>query len=261
VSESRSLLRPSRRLRQDVPRPVRAAEVRVQLCLLGAFELVSDRVPVRLPLSAQRVVAFVALHERSLPRAHVAGSLWLDSPDDRAGANLRSALWRIHRVEPRLIEVSDRQLQLSDEVQVDLREAEAVARRELHADVGDGAGIEISALTGDLLPDWYEDWVLFERERFRQMRLRALDALCERLTRAGRLNEAMEAALLSVAGDPLRESAQRALVQVHLCEGNAGEAVRAYRLYQRLLQEQLGIQPSERMQELVAALDNQETER
>ncbi len=177
MSESRSLLRPSRRLRQGFPHPVSAAEVRVRLGLLGAFELVSDGVPVRLPLSAQRVVAFVALHERPLPRA----------------------------------------------------------------------------------PDWYEDWVLFERERFRQVRLRALDALCDRLTRAGRLNEAMEAALLSVAGDPLRESAQRALVRVHLSEGNAGEAVRTYRLYQRLLHEQLGIQPSERMQELVAGLDNQET--
>jgi len=245
-------------LRQGFPHPVSAAEVRVRLGLLGAFELVSDGVPVRLPLSAQRVVAFVALHERPLPRAHVAWSLWLDSPDDRAGANLRSALWRIQRVEPRLIEVSDRQLQLRDEVQVDLREAEAFARRELHGDTG-GAGVEISALAGDLLPDWYEDWVLFERERFRQVRLRALDALCDRLTRAGRLNEAMEAALLSVAGDPLRESAQRALVRVHLSEGNAGEAVRTYRLYQRLLHEQLGIQPSERMQELVAGLDNQET--
>jgi DNA-binding SARP family transcriptional activator len=260
MSGSRSLLRPSRRSRQGSPRPASAGEVEVRLCLLGAFELASDRAPARLPLSAQRVVAFVALHERPLPRAHVAGSLWLDSPEDRAGANLRSALWRIQRVEPRLIEVSDRQLQLREEVQVDLREAEAVARRELAGDGAGGAGVEISVLAGDLLPDWYEDWVLFERERFRQVRLRALDALCDRLTRAGRLNEAMEAALLSVAGDPLRESAHRALVRVHLSEGNAGEAVRAYRLYRRLLDEQLGIQPSERMQELVAGLDNQETE-
>jgi DNA-binding SARP family transcriptional activator len=61
--------------------------VRVQLCLLDAFELVSDGVLVRLPLSAQRVVAFVALQERPLLRTYVAGSLWLDSPDDRAGAN------------------------------------------------------------------------------------------------------------------------------------------------------------------------------
>ena len=258
MSESRSLLRPSRRSRDGFTHPVSAAKVRAQLCLLGAFELVSDHVPVRLPLSAQRVVAFVALHERPLSRAHVAGSLWLDSPDDRAGANLRSALWRIQRIEPRLIEVSDRKLQLRDDVQVDLREAEAFARRELHGDAG-GAEVEISALAGDLLPDWYEDWVLFERERFRQVRLRALDALCDRLTQAGRLNEAMEAALLSVAGDPLRESAHRGLVRVHLSEGNAGEAVRAYRLYQRLLQEQLGIQPSERMRELVAGLDNQAT--
>ena len=39
---------------------------------------------------------------------------------------------------------------------------------------------------GELLPDWYDDWVLLERERFRQLRLHALDALCDDLTRAGR---------------------------------------------------------------------------
>jgi DNA-binding SARP family transcriptional activator len=103
--------------------------------------------------------------------------------------------------------------------------------------------------------------VLFERERFRQLRLRALDALCERLTRAGRLNEALEAGLLSVAGEPLRESAHRALMRLHLADGNTGEAVRQYRLYERLLREQVGIEPSERIQELVRGLDNRETVR
>jgi len=250
-----------RRTERPPRRPPAFAE-RVELRLLNTFELVSGGTPTTLPMSAQRVVAFVALHNRPLLRPYVAGSLWLDTPDERAAANLRSALWRIHRLSRPLIEASGPQLRLGADVRVDLREAERRAR-----DEGDGsaerggAEPDTESFVGDLLPDWYDDWVLIERERFRQLRLRALEALCERLARAGRIGEALDAGLLSVAGEPLRESAHRALVRVHLADGNAGEAIRQYRLCRHLLRDQLGIEPSERMRELVRGLDDRETER
>ncbi|MGZ4334863.1 MAG: AfsR/SARP family transcriptional regulator [Gaiellaceae bacterium] len=255
MSESRSLLRPARPSRRDA---TRAAAVR--LYLLNGFELVADGVVASLPPGAQRVVAFVALHDRPLLRAYVAGSLWLDSPEDRAAANLRSALWRIQRVEPRLIAASDRQLRLDDDVVVDLRETEILARAVLRGEApADESGDDLSRLAADLLPDWYDDWAFFERERFRQLRLRALEALCDQLARAGRVAEALEAGLLSVAGEPLRESAHRALMRVHLADGNPGEAIRQYRLCERLLRDQLGIEPSARMQEVLRDLDDVET--
>src|SRR6266571_3495035 len=55
-------------------------------------------------------------------------------------------------------------------------------------------------LSIDLLPYWYEDWVLVERERFRQLRLHALEALCEQLTALGRFDHAVEAGIAAVAG-------------------------------------------------------------
>jgi DNA-binding SARP family transcriptional activator len=258
VSGPRSSLRPTGRPPRRPPAPAG----RVELRLLNAFELVSGGTPVTLPMSAQRVVAFVALHNRPLLRAYVAGSLWLDTPDERAAANLRSALWRIHRLSRPLIEAGGQQLRLGADVRVDLADAERLARDEVDGGAErSGAEPDTETFAGDLLPDWYDDWVLIERERFRQLRLRALEALCERLARAGRLGEALDAGLLSVAGEPLRESAHRALVRVHLAEGNAGEAIRQYRLCRRLLRDQLGIEPSERMRELVRGLDDRETER
>lgn len=222
------------------------------LRLLGTFELACEGVPVRLPMSAQRVIAFVALREHPIQRAWVAGSLWLDTSDVRAQANLRSALWRLHRSGHRLIESTDDRLRLGRGVRVDLRYAEAVARQA----IGDGAGpdLDVAALGDDLLPDWYEDWVLLERERFRQLRLRALEAICERLIQAERFDDAFDAAHLAVAGDPLRESAHRVLVRIHLAEGNLGEAFRQYDLFRRLLREQLGLEPSRRMQELMSSI-------
>lgn len=222
-----------------------------RLTLLGTFELECAGVHVHLPMSAQRLVAFVALQEYPVLRGYAAGSLWPDTSEERAHANLRSALWRLHRCGHRVIAATGDQLRLEPDVRVDFRETEALARRAL---IGDAVELELSALAGDLLPDWYEEWVLLERERFRALRLRMLDTLCERLILAGRLDDALDAGHAAVAGEPLRESAHRALVRVHLAEGNTGEAIRQYRLFRRLLLEHLGLEPSGRMEELMSSI-------
>lgn len=95
----------------------------------------------------------------------------------------------------------------------------------------------------DLLPGWYDDWVLLERERVRQRLLHALEALSRELVRAGRHAEAVESALLAVSTEPLRESAQRALIEAHLAEGNLIEAMRAYDAYRGLVKRELGVEP------------------
>lgn len=201
-------------------------------------------------MSAQRVLVFVALHEHALQRQYVACSLWLDYPEDRAHANLRSALWRIHRTGLRLVRADAASIWLDDTVLVDLREAEALARRVI--DPGTALDdLDGDLLHGDLLPDWYDDWLVFPRERYRQLRLHALESLCERLTQAGRLDAALQAGLGAVASEPLRETAHRAVIRAHLAEGNTVEAIRQFELCERLLREQLGVRPSERMVRLM----------
>ena len=102
---------------------------------------------------------------------------------------------------------------------------------------------EISALTGEVLPDWYDDWVMLARERFRQLRLHALEALCEQLAAVGRFGEALLAGLGAVAIEPLRESAHRRVL-LSTCSDNHVEAIRQYRTYERLLHEELSLRPS-----------------
>jgi DNA-binding SARP family transcriptional activator len=230
--------------------PVRASPepTRTRLTLLGGFELTDNGEPVVVPMSAQRVIAFIALHDHPLQRAYVAGSLWLDSPEARAHANLRSALWRLGRRGCALVDTREQQLRIDADVAVDVRDVETSIRRML---VGGDVALNASLLGADLLPDWYDDWVELERERFRQLRLHALEVLCERLTEAGRLGEALDTGLAAVAAEPLRESAHRALVRVHLAEGNTAEALRQYRLFRRLLREQLGLEPSAQIEQLL----------
>lgn len=112
----------------------------------------------------------------------------------------------------------------------------------------------LSLLHGDVLPSWDEDWILVERERHRQSRLHALEALSESLRAAGRHAEALQAALAAVAGESLRESAHRRVIEVHLAEQNPGEALRQYEIYRRLLHEELGLSPSDSIRHLVQSL-------
>jgi len=107
---------------------------------------------------------------------------------------------------------------------------------------------------GELLPGWYDDWVLIERERHRQLSLHALEMICELLTAAGRFGPAVTAGLAAVREEPLRESAHRGLIQAYLAEGNPSEALRDYRLYEKLLWRELRLKPSGRLSELVSPL-------
>ena len=106
-------------------------------------------------------------------------------------------------------------------------------------------------LAGDVLPDWYDDWIVIQRERFRQARLHAL-RLRRTLVHRGRYESAIDVGLAAVAGEPLRESAHRAVILVHLAEGNRSEALRQYELCRRLLKEQLGLEPSPETERLRA---------
>jgi DNA-binding SARP family transcriptional activator len=234
---------------------VRVLRGSVSLRLLASFEVASDGAAVGLPLSSQRVLAFLALHERPLQRAYIAGSLWLDASQEHANASLRTALWRLGGLGHGLVAATKEHLALGSAVAVDVRDATTRARRLIRHD-GPPADDDLSVLTahGDVLPDWYEDWVILERERFRLLRLHALELLCRDLAAAGDFAAAAEAGLAAVIAEPLRESAQRALIAAYLAEGNAIDALRQYRLFADLLGRQLGLAPSARMEELVAGV-------
>ncbi|HZT16944.1 MAG TPA: BTAD domain-containing putative transcriptional regulator [Gaiellaceae bacterium] len=225
----------------------------VRLALLNGFELSRDGVSIPLPFALQRLLAFLALHGQPLLRTYVACNLWPDTTEERAHASLRSALWRLNRRGPLVVDADGARLQLGTAVDVDFRAARDLARRLVAETVDDATVENAEQLFDDLLPDWYDDWVLLEREGFRQLRLRALDALCGQLMRRGRLDDALAVGYAALAAEPLRESAHRTLMRIHLNEGNACEALRQYRLCRRLLGE-LGIEPSRQMGELVDGL-------
>ncbi|HXW47265.1 MAG TPA: BTAD domain-containing putative transcriptional regulator [Streptosporangiaceae bacterium] len=227
------------------------------LRLLDRFELRRGERVIPVTTGPQRLITFLALHNRLLQRGHVAGVLWPEVPTDRANANLRASIWRLPAASRAIIELSLRYIKLGPDVSVDITMAVALAQRLLDRSRdcpdSDLSGEARSVLSADLLPTCYDDWALVECERFHQLRLHALEALCERLTAAERYGEAVDAGLAAVSGEPLRESAHRALIKAHIAEGNFVEARQQYDLCRRIVRDELGIEPSASLRRLMLA--------
>jgi DNA-binding SARP family transcriptional activator len=196
------------------------------------------------------VLAFVVLHDHAVSRTAVAEALWPDVPPARAHANLRRTLWRLRHLAGGPIQIlDDDHLRADPAMWVDYRAAITQARALRDGMAPESGSLDPEPFVEDLLPEWgdQEDptgWFAAERERFRQLRLHALERLSERLTDARRFGEAIEAAQDAVTADPFRETAHRVLIIAYLAEGNTAEAVRQYRSLSELLDRELGVRPS-----------------
>lgn len=226
---------------------------RTMVRVLGGFELTVDLRPIPLPTQAQRVIGYLAVVGSPVQRDSLAGRLWPFSSQGRAQANLRTALWRIKQASAEVVQSARNWVRLSEEVDVDSQRAHKLAQELMVTETSHLlTATSVELLTADLLPGWDEDWLVVERERMRQLRIHALEALSRHLRAIGRYGEAIDAALSAVGAEPLRESAHIALIEAYIAEGNLSEATRQVEAYRRLLQLELGLQPSLRIQALLA---------
>lgn len=246
--------------------PVSGADESSKVSVLGGFQLwQGGSVQVRIPRASQRMLALLAIRGVTTSRATIAGTLWPDATETRAFYSLRSALARLNRPCRKMLQVSKLELGLDEGVTVDICHAQTLARRLLDPAVtleqSDLSRSAIVILSGDLLPSWYDNWVLVEAEDWRQLRLHALEALADRLTTAGCWGQAADAARAAVRAEPLRESGHAALIRLFLAEGNQSEAVREFTHYRALLHAELGLEPTLRLRSLIQDLQNQNPQR
>lgn len=235
-------------VRRPAPRPPPT------LRLFDGFSLHHAGLPIHLPLSGQRLVAYLGLHERPT-RGLIAGTLWPEVTEEHALGSLRSTIWRVQRGRADLLQSHDGVLALAAGVAVDVRAFVASAEHVLQSPDGlEVRGLPVLARSSDLLPGWYDDWVLAARERLRQQRVIALEAVAQRLWSTGDHARALEAALAATRAEPLRESAHRLVIRIHLAAGNAADALNQFRRYRDLLDVELGIAPSSHIMRLIQGL-------
>jgi DNA-binding SARP family transcriptional activator len=204
----------------------------------------------------QRLVALLALHG-ARRRSYLAGILWPDSTEAHAGANLRATTCRIDQIAPGLLLHDRHDVALSTNLRIDVRDFVdyvwrlSGTRQSRAVSANEVATCLPLLLHGDLLPGWYDDWVIYERARLQQLRVQALELTAGWMLKQGDIAAALVAASAAVAVEPLRESAQRMLIRVHIHDGNYYAALRDYDDFHSRMLRELGIAPSDQMRALV----------
>lgn len=145
---------------------------------------------------------------------------------------------------------------LTEGVRVDLHLAQLWAQHLLECNAPRHLAVAmtvIQLLSEELLPGWYDDWILVETDKWRQLRLHALESLANTLCDLRHFGQAAVAAAAAIAADPLRETARAAMIRVHLGEGNRSEATREFALYRNLVLRELGTEPTDRIRLLASS--------
>ena len=224
---------------------------RSRLRLLGRWQLVVHDDDIELGHREERLTAVLGLTGRS-SRLHVAGILWPESTDARALASLRRAVLQTQKRSPGLLEADRLTVGLGADVEVDVDEVRRAAGATEDAFAPGGAEELLGLLAGEeLLPDWYDDWVVHERESLDQLRVKALERIARHALGAGDLALTVDAAHAASRIDPLLESARELVIRAHLGRGELGSARREFDRYREALHDELDAPPSRTILDLI----------
>jgi DNA-binding SARP family transcriptional activator len=215
----------------------------IRIDLIGVFALRVDGRRIHLGRREERLLALLAMRG-SCHRPYVAGTLWPNTDEPRALNSVRAAVLKVRRGAPHVLDVDGSTLSLQPSVSVDVLEVIECAEQVVHDDGCDAERAERLLGTGELLPGWYDDWVMFERERLNHRRIRALEVLALHQLDDGDPDLALAAARDAVSLEPLRESGHRLLIRAHIALGNRALAAHVFTEYRRDLARDLGIEPS-----------------
>jgi len=225
----------------------------LRVTLLGGFEVrLGSGVAVRLPTrKAQALLAYLAARPgRSHPRDMLASLLWGEASEGHARGGLRHALVALRRAlagpGASALLVQGQMLGLdADRVDVDV----ATFERSVAEDTPEALEKAAELYHGDLLLGFsvneplFEDWLVGERERLREMALEALARLLAHQTSAASTERAIQTAVRLLALDPLQEPVHRTLMRLYARQGRRGAALKQYQACVGALKRELGTEP------------------
>lgn len=222
----------------------------LQIRLLGHFDVRLDGKRIMIPSRAgQSLLAYLVLTAGTPHRREkLAGILWPDFSDDNARKNLRHELWRIRKAISTQQQPTTVDYLLAEEFTIAFnREAEygldAAQMERPELDLGSLIS-NLSLYQGELLPGFYEDWIVLERERIRGIFDTKMEQLLGQLIAAERWTAVQEQAERWLSLGNTLEPAYRALM---LAYGARGDMAKVSSVYQRCIEElneQFGLEPS-----------------
>jgi DNA-binding SARP family transcriptional activator len=214
----------------------------------------------------QELLSYLLIHrDRPHSREALASLLWADTSTEKSKKYLRQALWHLHAAlnsdngDTHVLLVDHDWLTLNpcSSLWTDVAAferafagAEGIAGRQLDAEKADALKDAVSLYNDDLLPGYYQDWILFERERLQNMYLLMLDKLIVYLQFRGDYEVAQGYGATILRYDPARERTHRQLMQLYSLAGDRTSALRQFERCAQALKQELGVKPERKTVEL-----------
>ena len=249
--------------KSHAPTPVSVAAPSCRLYLSGGFRLERDGEPVQLPFRKnEALLAYLALHPQRHSREKIAAVFWGDSTDQDARRSLRVALTKIRQAAGADLVLADRavlQINPAMHVWLDIGNLARIARKVLRNEEVETQDLlaAVNEYRGDLLADFYDDWISLPREEYRQAYLAALLQLVERAREKSEYARAIDYARKALATDPANEPAHQHLIFSYAALGDRTAALEQYETCRRLLDEELGVEPSPETRSLAEVIRKQ----
>jgi DNA-binding SARP family transcriptional activator/predicted ATPase len=247
--------------------------VSLQIRLLGGLLLESGgRTLPRIPSRPGRsLFAYLVLNrDREIARDRLTGLFWPDMPDSQARRRLSQALWQVQTLlsEAGLtgtyIQAGANTVRFnpSSDYWLDVEDFEAATVAVKEAIAGEGvSATELSRLSeavelyrGDLLSGFYDDWLLVDQQRLRQIYFGALRNLATIHKSRGEFEDALAYSRRLALLDPLNEEAHRDVMRLCLLAGRPNDALLQYEVCFSTLADELGTDPEPATTELFESI-------
>ncbi len=220
----------------------------------------------------QELFCYLLLHRnRAHPRENLASLLWSEVSTAQSKSYLRKTLWQLQTalgapanaaIDP-ILGVDPQWIQLNSTA--DLWLDAAIFEHSFNLCQGlDGRTLEVSQVqmlqdavdlySGDLLEGWFQEWCLYERERFQQMMLIMLDKLITHCEAHGAYESGVRYGKRILQYDPAHERTHRQLMRLYYLAGDRTEALRQYERCVLLLHKELNVGPARKTVALYAQL-------
>jgi predicted ATPase/DNA-binding SARP family transcriptional activator len=236
--------------------------VKLELSLLGTvtIRLNGERVGGQVPTKSLALLCYVAVTGQAHSREKLAGLLWGDSPEARAQASLRKALSSLRKLSETTLIITRQTVAFNHDsdywLDVEAFES-ALANDDADPETLQAVREAVDLYRGEFLEGFsvrqavaFEEWVLGERERLRQLVLQALHRLSVAFADRGEVATAIEYTNRLLVLEPWQEEAHRQLMTLLARSGKQSAALAQYETCRRILAEELGVEPMPETQAL-----------
>lgn len=240
--------------------------VALRIYLFGKFEMQQDALKIReFEHSKARELFFYLLlnPERPHLRETLIDILWKDYPGDQARKYFRQTLWQAQALLEKqtglknlfVVEREYTSLNPDVELWIDANELKAAFHRAsdqrgLSDEESEWLNIAANLYRGDLLEGWYQDWCLFERERYQRMYLTILTRLVAECEQRREYETGILYAQRILRLDSAHERTHRHLMWLYYLTGDRTEALRQFERCVTALKYELDVEPTRKTRKL-----------